>query len=218
MRGKYFIILFFLTIFVSCNSDDGNILADQVTSIESYLKSQNRQYQLIDGVYKSMLTTPVTPEEPVVPPVDPEEPEVPVDPEIPVDPVEPEPEVPTESQVFKGTRAGEIVLQNGDIIYINYIAQLFNSSPSGVYATNIKLVAEQVGFDTVNIEYVPLEIKYGETVLIAGLRLGLQGAKKGDSFSLFMPYTLAYGDKQNGVVPAQSAINIDIDVIDIIRK
>lgn len=208
MRVKYFIILLFLTIFVGCNSDKGNILTEQVTNIENYLKSQNKQYQLIDGVYKCMLTTPITPVEPEVPPVEPEEPE----PEVPV-----EPEVPTQPEVLKESKAGELVLQNGDKIVISYIAQLFTNAPSGVYATNIKTVAESLGYDIVNNEYLPLEIKYGETVLIPGLKLGLQGAKKGDSFSLYIPYTLAYGDKQNGIVPAQSAINIDIDVIDIIR-
>lgn len=200
MRVKYFIILFFVTIFVSCNSEEGNILEMQKNNIESYLKAQGVEYVVIDGIYKSMRTEPITP--PVVEP----EPE-------PEPKPEPEPE-PT----VKGIKAGEEVLlevANGRFVYINYAAYIFTSSPSQIYATNIESIANSSNFIVTDGVYAPLEIEYGNTILISGLSTGLRGAKKGDSFSLFIPYDKGYGTKQNGVIPGESAINIEIDVIDV---
>lgn len=192
MKAKYFILPLFLTIFVSCESEEGNILEDQTRNIVSYLEKESREYTIINGVYKSSRTTPVTPTTPVPDP-------------------EPEPEPVTE-----GRTAG-IVLQNGDSITINYVAQIFNSAPAGVYDTNIFAIAKEVGLDTLSSNLAPMKIKYGTTTLIVGLRNGLQNSKEGDSFSLFMPYTLGYGEKENGIVPAKSALNFEIDVLEIKR-
>lgn len=186
MKAKYFILPLFLTIFVSCESEEGNILEDQKRNIVSYLEKESREYTIIDGVYKSFRTTPVTPTTP--------------------DP-NPEPEV----------RAAGIVLQNGDSITINYVAQIFNSAPAGVYDTNIFAIAKEVGLDTLSNNLTPLKIKYGTTTLISGLRNGLQNSKEGESFSLFMPYTIGYGEKENGIVPQKSALNFEIDVLEIKR-
>lgn len=188
MKAKYFILPLFLTIFVGCDPDKGNALKDQISNIEKYLETESREYIIIDGVYKSFRTTPVTPTEP--------EPE-------------PEPE--------PGVKAAEMVLQNGDTITINYVAQVFNSAPAGVYDTNIFAIAKQVGLDTLSSRLVPLKIKYGATQMIQGLRSGLKDSKTGESYSLFMPYTKAYGEEDNGVVPGSSAINFEIDVLDIKR-
>lgn len=202
MKAKYFILPLFLTIFVSCESEEANILEDQKTNIVNYLQKEGREYTLIDGVYKSFRTTPVTP----VPP------EPGPDPEPEPDP-DPEPEPELEQRI----RVAGIVLQNGDSITINYVAQLFNTGPAGVYDTNIFAIAKEVGLDTLSDNLVPMKIKYGTTTLITGLRSGLQNSKEGDSFSLFMPYTIGYGEKENGVVPAKSALNFEIDVLEIKR-
>lgn len=111
----------------------------------------------------------------------------------------------------------EIFIQEGDSVSINFVAQVFASSPAGVYDTNIFAIAKQVGLDTLSKDFTPLKIKYGTTQLISGLRSGLKGSKKGDSFSLFMPYTVGYGEKENGIIPGSSAINFEIDVLEIKR-
>lgn len=178
MRAKYFILLLILTIFVGCNPDKANDLNDQNKKIVDYLEKEQRQYSVIDGVYKSSRTARVSPE--------------------PLD-------------------TAEIFIENGDSVLINYVAQIFASAPAGVYDTNIFSIAKEVGLDTLAKNFEPLRIKYGTTQLISGIRNGLKGSKKGDSFSLFMPYTIGYGEKENGIIPGRSAINFEIDVIDIKR-
>lgn len=178
MNVKYFNILLILTIFVSCNPDKENIITDQIANIEKYLTSEKKEYVIIDGVYKSLRDTFITP----------------------------------------GTtrpQSGEVVLADGDVITINYVAKLFTTSPTTTYDTNIFVMAKEAGLDTLARAFVPLEIKYGTTPLINGLRSGLKDSKKGDTYSLYIPYTAGYGEKGNGMIPGSSAINFEIDVLEI---
>lgn len=112
---------------------------------------------------------------------------------------------------------GEITLQNGDVVLINYSTHIFTTLPSAAYDTNIFSIAKEAGLDTLSPNLTPLELIYGKTTMISGLRNGLRNSKKGESYSLFMPHTLGYGEKGNGMIPGSSAINFEIDVIDIKR-
>lgn len=52
MAKKYFILLFFITIFVACNSEEDTSLAEQIVDIEDYLETAGYDYELISGVYR----------------------------------------------------------------------------------------------------------------------------------------------------------------------
>lgn len=114
--------------------------------------------------------------------------------------------------------AGDIELAVGDSIYINYVSQIFDSEPDGVYDTNIEEIAEYIDFLPTDKVYEPFGIKYGSTDIISGLYSGLRGVKQGDKISLFMPFMYAYGDNYMGILDKESAINIDIDVVKIVRQ
>lgn len=113
---------------------------------------------------------------------------------------------------------GSEELAVGDSIYINYVFQVFDDEPDGVYDTNIEAVAEYIDYMPTDKVYEPYGIKYGSTNIISGLYSGLKGVKQGDKISLIMPFMYAYGENYMGVLDKECAIYMDIDVIKIVKK
>ncbi len=182
MLRKYFIIILFIAIFASCNSEKESVETQQIIDIEEYLSTQEIVYENINGVYRSFRT------------------------------------VALESDSGGDTSTEVLTLEPGDSIYIKYVAYIFNSAPAAIFDTNVESIALQLGFTAADKSFAPLEIEYGVTPLIRGLEYGLSGLEEGDMISLFMPFNLAYGEKEIGVLPAESAINFEIDVIRIKKR
>ncbi len=204
MLRNNFILLLFITIFAGCNiKDDSNDIL-QTIAIEDYLTSQEVEFTIVDGVYRTYRTSPLVEEETT------EEGTT--------------EEGTTEGDTAEGaTKEGtteeveQLVIVEGDSVYINYVGYIFTSSPNGVFVTNVESIGEVLGFSPEDKVYAPLGIKYGTTPLVEGLNRGLKGLKNGDMVSIFMNYTLAFGDAEIGLIPSESAISYDIDIIEVKR-
>ncbi len=53
---------------------------------------------------------------------------------------------------------------------------------------------------------------------IKGWEEGLLSMRKGDKKRLFIPYTLGYGERANGPIPAKSDLVFDVEIVDVTGK
>ncbi len=207
MKAKHFILILFITIFVGCNSTEVDNDKQQIIDIVEYLEGLEVQYEEINGVYRiNRLEALYIPEEADTTTTDGSD---------IVDGADTKSDVVPEDDT---TEEVVLTLSVGDSIYINYAAYIFNSRPSTFFDTNVINIAEAAGFNADDKNLVPFGIKYGETQLLTGLHNGLENLKTGDKVSIFMPYSLAFGVKEIGIIPSESAITYDIDVIKIVRQ
>jgi len=85
--------------------------------------------------------------------------------------------------------------QSGDTLYINYVGTFLDGTE----------------FDNTNdnlFEY----IVGGETELISGFYEGIMSMREGQTALLIMPSTLAYGDRQNGMIAPYSTLIFNVEM------
>jgi peptidylprolyl isomerase len=63
----------------------------------------------------------------------------------------------------------------------------------------------------------PFPVTLGTGAVIAGWEEGLVGAKVGERRRLVIGAGNAYGDQDNGVIPANAPLGFEVDVIDLYR-
>lgn len=109
---------------------------------------------------------------------------------------------------------GEMVTK-GDLVTVRYAIYGFKTKIDSLVLTNIESEAIKNGFNTEFFDLSPLEIEYGTTNIIEGMNIGLQNLKTDDSVYIFMPSSLGYGDKINGVVGKNKSLAVFINIISI---
>lgn len=109
-------------------------------------------------------------------------------------------------------------LEYGDTLSLYYAGYVFTSSPSTLFATNVKEVAEKAGLDLVNPDYNPLKICFDRGVLIPGLENGLIGSYKMEHSIILFSAEYGFGNKQQYSIPKLSALSYEVWIEDVIKK
>jgi uncharacterized damage-inducible protein DinB len=69
-------------------------------------------------------------------------------------------------------------------------------------------------FDS-SAEGKPLKFVQGRRQVISGWEMGFEGMKVGGKRRLFLPYSLAYGEKGRGKIPPKAELIFDVELLDV---
>ena len=100
--------------------------------------------------------------------------------------------------IFKSLGDG-LSIKPGDEVFFHYVGRLLNG---------------QI-FDNSYDRYKPLSIKSGYGMVIKGLEEAIQILRKGDKALITIPPELAYGSKDLGIIPPQSSLIFEIEIVDV---
>lgn len=102
------------------------------------------------------------------------------------------------------------------IWYAGYTMSGSSFSETNPFATNIYAVALNAKW-TVGEEsdYTLIDVSPSDKDLMEGLRLGLEGVRPGEDCYILFPGKKAYGKRQVGTIPANSALVYHIQVEDV---
>jgi hypothetical protein len=112
----------------------------------------------------------------------------------------------------------QTVIQSGDRVKYNFEAYTFNGRPATLpYYTNKEWLAEQLGdvIDTSFWDFEPVSVRLGGEPILKGLESALPSCRKGDSVVVFLTSSNAYGDRHVGVVPANTAVMMVLNILDV---
>ena len=103
---------------------------------------------------------------------------------------------------------GDSLLAGGKVIleYASYTLTGSSVSASNLIETNRKDIADAANWklsDTTIFQPVSLTL---DKTLVDGLRMGLHGVQPGDEAYILFTGEYAYGNKENGTIPAKSAL------------
>ncbi len=105
--------------------------------------------------------------------------------------------------------------RTGQMVLVDYAGYFTNGD---LLDTSMKSVADKYGKQTRPSaeQYQPYAVAYSpEAQMIAGFREGVQQMKVGDKATLFIPYHLAYGERQYQIIPPKSDLVFEIELIGI---
>lgn len=108
--------------------------------------------------------------------------------------------------------------ESGDSLYLYYAGYVFTSSPSSIFATNIKEVAEGSGLQLTDPDYSVLKVVLGKGELIKGLEHGLTGTHEGEHCIIVFPGDLGFGNIKQYNIPKLSALAYEIWVEKVIKQ
>ena len=100
----------------------------------------------------------------------------------------------------------------GDELELSFNAYTFTGSEpslSALYWSNVEeqiLKLQQQSDSKLEWSIEPLKVRLGETDMIEGLELALEGCREKDSVQVYMTSNLAYGRKNLGSVPKNSMV------------
>ena len=95
------------------------------------------------------------------------------------------------------------IATNGDHVTFNFAAYVFKNGLGDLYYTNIADLAakELAGLNTEYWTFDPIEGQVGNSGLVKGVDLALNGCREGDSLQVFLTSELCYDKKQMGILP-----------------
>ena len=100
----------------------------------------------------------------------------------------------------------------GSSIAVNYTGRLLDGR---IFDTNVETVAKENGTYNPNGNYAPFSYIVGKASLIRGWERGIINQPAGSKLTLIMPSSLGYGPQDNGVIPANSPLIFDIDILSV---
>ena len=103
---------------------------------------------------------------------------------------------------------GDSLLAGGQVTleYASYILTGSSISASNLIETNRKDIADAAKWTLSDTTvFQPVTLKLDKT-LVEGLRMGLHGVQPGDEAYILFTGEYAYGNKENGTIPAKSAM------------
>ncbi len=108
------------------------------------------------------------------------------------------------------------VVGQGDSVYLMYEQYTFTTSKGKLYFTNKEaLIDSDTILNRQFWSFKPLGVAVGATELIRGLQEGLPGCRQGDSVVLLITSGQAYGGKTVGVVPANTALMMVLNIMTV---
>jgi len=111
------------------------------------------------------------------------------------------------------------VAELGDHVEFDFVGQVFSSRPEGWFYTNINAIfASDTLLTAEHWSVGPEVVTLGETPLIKGLQDGLPGSVQGDSVYLYLTSDQAYGGKNMGIVPKNSALMFFMYIQNVTKK
>jgi peptidyl-prolyl cis-trans isomerase A (cyclophilin A) len=111
-------------------------------------------------------------------------------------------------EVGKGKKPAD-----GDMVDVHYAGYFLDGT---LFDTSIEKIAKENGLaeQQVGREYIPMPVKYGpEAQLIPGFVEGMSLLNIGGKATIIIPPGLAYGDRDNGPIPANSWLIFDIELV-----
>ncbi len=108
----------------------------------------------------------------------------------------------------------EPVAEPGDSIYYKFTQYAFGTKGDTLMTyTNKEYIIKR---DTIiNTQFWPLDpigVQLGATPMLRGMALGLPYCTQGDSLVLILTSEVAYGNKSAGLIPANSAVMMVLDI------
>lgn len=107
----------------------------------------------------------------------------------------------------------------GDTVLIHYSGHLFDKTAGAgaMFTSNVVPIHNPTGAETFSLLPEPLRVRVGDSQLVRGIDIGLQGALTAPYFQLFLTADLAYGGRFIGVVPPGEPVVFRIDVRQVIK-
>ena len=100
----------------------------------------------------------------------------------------------------------------GRTVAINYTGHLLDGK---VFDTSIETVAKNNDIYDSQRTYGPFKYRVGETKLIRGWEEGVINQPAGSKLTLIIPSALGYGPNDLGVIPANSSLIFDIEIVSV---
>lgn len=100
----------------------------------------------------------------------------------------------------------------GRNVAINYTGRLLNGK---VFDTSVESVAKENNIYDANRPYEPLSYRVGEMSLIRGWEKGVINQPAGSKLTLVIPSALGYGPQDLGVIPPNSPLIFDIEIVSV---
>lgn len=100
----------------------------------------------------------------------------------------------------------------GRQIAINYTGRLLNGK---VFDTSLETVAKENEIYDSRRPYEPLSYRVGEQSLIRGWEKGIINQPAGSKLTLIIPSALGYGPQDLGIIPANSSLIFDIEIVSV---
>ncbi len=103
-------------------------------------------------------------------------------------------------------------LEIGRNVAINYTGRLLNGK---VFDTSVESVAKENGLYESGRKYEPLSYRVGEMSLIRGWEKGVINQPAGTKLTLIIPSAMAYGPRDMGIIPPNSPLVFDIEIVSV---
>lgn len=100
----------------------------------------------------------------------------------------------------------------GRQVAINYTGRLLNGK---VFDTSLESVAKENEIYDSRRPYEPLSYRVGEQSLIRGWEKGIINQPAGSKLTLIIPSALGYGPQDLGIIPANSSLIFDIEIVSV---
>jgi hypothetical protein len=112
------------------------------------------------------------------------------------------------------------VIENGDRVMLGYEFCTFASSGDFplVYTNREDMMYKYLSPIEMEWDFEPVKIIVGEQGVIDAMDRALPGCIKGDSVLFFIPSTLAFGKRGEGMIPPDTPVVYKVIIDDIIKK
>lgn len=111
-----------------------------------------------------------------------------------------------------------VYIDYGDSVYIYYAGYVFTSSPSTLFATNVKEVAEAARWDMSVVDTLPKGILFEEGALLQGLEYGLHNAREQEHCLILFSAEYGFGNSKMYNIPKLSALSYEIIVDKVVKN
>ena len=103
-------------------------------------------------------------------------------------------------------------VKNGDKVKVNYIGQLLNGK---VFDSSLEDVAKENGLYNSARKYEPIEFQMGAGQMIKGFEIAVRQMNVGTKAMVLIPSSLAYGDRDMGLISPYSPLVFTIELVEI---
>jgi FKBP-type peptidyl-prolyl cis-trans isomerase len=103
----------------------------------------------------------------------------------------------------------------GDTVKVNYTGMLLDGK---IFDTSYELKAKESKTYNSERKYEPIAFPLGVGAVIPGWDEGLALLPKGSKALLLIPSKLGYGAQDLGIIPANSIIIFEVEMVDIVKK